>query len=461
MADYQMLPSVTALSTGGFAIAWQNAAIASQYDISLQIYNSAGAKVGGELVVSNYGVNEGGVKVAALSGGGYAVTWYTAEAVNGSDHDIYARVLDSAGTAVTTAFRVNAALAGVEQKPALTALAGGGFVVTWESAASGTYDISGQRFDASGNKIGGEFTINTTLTGQQSISSVTADTDGGFTVSWQSDDGTIRSRSFDNATIIDGTMSNDILTGDAKANLIYGYLGTDSLNGAGGDDTLVSGSGVTTMTGGTGNDTYVVGNAGDVIFENANEGTDLVQASVSYTLAAATNVENLTLTGTAAINGTGNSGANVITGNSGSNTLTGGAGNDTLIGGNGSDTYVIGRGDGQDTIQNADTDSSVDILKLGAGVADNQLWLTKAGNDLVVSIIGTADSATIQGWYSAPTNQVDRIQLANNEYMNAGDVEALRTAMSAFSPPPLGQTNLDPGVQATLAPTLAASWHAS
>jgi Ca2+-binding RTX toxin-like protein len=93
------------------------------------------------------------------------------------------------------------------------------------------------------------------------------------------------------------------------------------------------------MSGGLGNDTYVVDNPGDVVTEAASAGTDAVSASVTYTLSA--NVENLTLTGTAAINGTGNSRANVITGNAGNNTLDGGAGADTLVGGAGNDTYVV------------------------------------------------------------------------------------------------------------------------
>ena len=77
------------------------------------------------------------------------------------------------------------------------------------------------------------------------------------------------------------------------------------------------------MQGGAGNDTYLVDNVGDVVTENASEGTDLVQSSVSFTLG--TNVDNLTLTGSGNINGTGNGDANVITGNSGNNTLDGGA----------------------------------------------------------------------------------------------------------------------------------------
>ena len=80
----------------------------------------------------------------------------------------------------------------------------------------------------------------------------------------------------------------------------------------------------------------MVDNTGDVVTENANEGTDTVQAAVTYTLAA--NVENLTLTGTGTINGTGNALDNVIIGNSGNNILAGLGGADTLDGGAGTDT---------------------------------------------------------------------------------------------------------------------------
>ena len=118
-----------------------------------------------------------------------------------------------------------------------------------------------------------------------------------------------------------------MLTGNSGANVLTGLAGNDTLNGGAGADTLV---------GGAGNDTYVVDNAGDVVTENADEGTDTVQAAVTYTLAA--NVENLTLTGNGNINGTGNALDNVIIGNSGNNILAGLGGSDTLDGGTGTDT---------------------------------------------------------------------------------------------------------------------------
>ena len=91
----------------------------------------------------------------------------------------------------------------------------------------------------------------------------------------------------------------------------------------------------------------MVDNAADVIVEAANEGSDTVQSSIGHALAA--NVENLTLTGTAAINATGNGLSNVLAGNSANNVLTGGLGNDTYLTTSG-DTIVENAGEGVDTV---------------------------------------------------------------------------------------------------------------
>ncbi|MDD1466718.1 hypothetical protein MEO43_15775, partial [Dolichospermum sp. ST_sed5] len=106
---------------------------------------------------------------------------------------------------------------------------------------------------------------------------------------------------------------------------------------------LTGGAGADTLIGGVGNDSYYVDNAADSIIENANEGTDRVFTTITYTLAPT--LENLTLQGTTAINGTGNDLNNSITGNAAANVITGGAGADTLIGGLGNDNLSLGLND--------------------------------------------------------------------------------------------------------------------
>ena len=84
-----------------------------------------------------------------------------------------------------------------------------------------------------------------------------------------------------------------------------------------------------TLAGGAGNDTYIVDDARITITEDASAGTDLVKASVNWVLADS--LENLTLTGTAAIDGAGNAQNNVLTGNAAANILSGGDGKMPLM----------------------------------------------------------------------------------------------------------------------------------
>ncbi|MEI8208659.1 MAG: hypothetical protein WCG16_05610 [Methylococcales bacterium] len=193
---------------------------------------------------------------------------------------------------------------------------------------------------------------------------------------------------------LDGGAGNDTLIGGAGNDSLIGGLGDDILNGGDGNDTLTGGAGVDTMTGGLGNDTYSVDNVNDVIIENDGEGIDTVNSTISYSLDG-TFLENLTLSGTSNINGTGNSAANTLTGNAGNNTLIGGAGVDTLIGGGGNDTYIVNvtatgaledkvaGNTGLDTLQVVGSSTNVTATTLTAAATIENVDITGTGSSLL------------------------------------------------------------------------------
>ena len=181
--------------------------------------------------------------------------------------------------------------------------------------------------------------------------------------------------------------------------------GKDTLNGAGGNDRLDGGTGSDSMRGGDGDDTYVVDNSGDVVKESADMGYDVVESSVSYTLGA--NVEYLTLTGSAAINATGNALDNSLSGNDAANVLNGGAGSDDMSGGGGDDTYIVDSysdrlmenpGGGIDTVYSGISldlsrgQSEIENVTL-TGTAENA-----SGNDRANALVGNAGNNSLGGY---------------------------------------------------------------
>lgn len=189
-----------------------------------------------------------------------------------------------------------------------------------------------------------------------------------------------------------GTAGNDMLTGGRGDDTLSGLAGNDTLTGGQGHDLLDGGTGTDTMQGGAGNDTYLVDASGDVVSELVNEGTDMVQSSMTYTLGAY--VENLTLTGAANFNGTGNALDNILTGNSGINVLAGGVGNDTYVVGVG-DTVVENFSGGTDTVVSSVTwtlGSNVENLTL-TGTAD----INGTGGSANNTLLGNSGSNTLDG----------------------------------------------------------------
>ena len=172
-----------------------------------------------------------------------------------------------------------------------------------------------------------------------------ANTDGIYEVTVSASDGDLDAQQAIRVTVNDVLAEN--LVGTSADDLLYGGTGADTLDGRKGADTMV---------GGAGDDTYYVDNAGDKVVEHVTDGNgikvdsgglDTVNASVTYSLESSF-VEKLVLTGTSAVDGTGNKLDNTLTGNSAANVLSGNAGNDTLSGGAGADT--LNGGIGKDTL---------------------------------------------------------------------------------------------------------------
>lgn len=212
-------------------------------------------------------------------------------------------------------------------------------------------------------------------------------------------------------------------------------VGSSTWIGTSGNDTAPSDAGGTyhTYIGLGGNDTYTVTQSTTQIIEAPGGGTDTVKSSINYVLPA--NVENLTLTGTSAINGTGNSLNNSITGNTANNILDGSGGTDTLTGGGGSDTYLFNAGYGANTIKNGIAASNIAAgeLLFGGGIADTQLWFDQVGNNLKISVLGTHDSVTLTNWFNGTTAyaQLSTINTSANVLVNA-NLSSLMSAMSAY-----------------------------
>ncbi|TNC99975.1 MAG: serralysin [Rhodocyclaceae bacterium] len=251
-----------------------------------------------------------------------------------------------------------------------------------------------------------------------------------------------------------GNALDNMLTGNAANNILDGGGGVDTLNGAAGNDTyivdglediitdsagidtvqsaidytlvanlehltltgtavsatgnnlaniLIGNAGNNVLTGGTGNDTYIVQNAGDTISELSTLPTeiDTVLSSVNWTLGD--NLEHLTLTGTAAINATGNSKANNLIGNDGANTLDGGAGNDTLKGGKGDDTYRVA------------------LKTAGTGAT-----MTVALEDLITENLNEGTDTLILAGSATLTNATTLTLAANFEKLDAGATSATK-----------------------------------
>ncbi|NJS10404.1 MAG: calcium-binding protein [Microcoleus sp. CSU_2_2] len=215
--------------------------------------------------------------------------------------------------------------------------------------------------------------------------------------------------------IIRGTFNDDLLEGTPDNDTLTGLAGNDTLYGRAGDDELDGGYGADKMFGGSGNDKYLVDNISDVVTENAAEGIDLVESTVSYTLGV--NVEDLHLKGNAAIDGRGNNAHNAILGNDANNSLYGLGDRDYLFGAGGND--FLDGGDGDDQIYGGAGD---DIIygragadEMNGGTGNDQYRVDNVG-DLVTEKTGEG---------------IDTVVITNVSYTLGANVENLTLSDAA------------------------------
>lgn len=205
------------------------------------------------------------------------------------------------------------------------------------------------------------------------------------------------------ADTLSGEGGDDTLHGGGGNDLLLGGIGADTLFGDAGNDRLDGGADSDSLKGGPGNDTYFVDNAGDLVVELSGGGLDTVESEVNYKLTA--NVENLTLASYgAAVSGTGNTLANIITGNDLANLLNGGASADILIGGRGNDTYIVDNGaDRVKELSGGGTDTVRASVSYTLAAQVENLTLTGSavingvGNGLANTIIGNSAANVIVG----------------------------------------------------------------
>ncbi len=285
----------------------------------------------------------------------------------GSSRVVTVKVTDSGGNSYTEDFTISI----TDVAPSLPTDTNATANKVTEGAANGTLvGVTAAATDVNGGAVAysltdnanGRFAINAT-TGVVTVldTSQIKAVDGTYSITVSASDGTLASiQTFVIAVAqpvgvtINGTALSETIDAThaprgqplptAYGDTILGNGGNDTIRSYGGDDTINGGSGADKMYGGDGNDTYVVDNTSDVVDETNTGGVDKVQSSITFSLSDATHakgaIENLTLLGTSAINGTGNGLDNIITGNSAGNTLAGLGGADTLDGQGGTDTVT-------------------------------------------------------------------------------------------------------------------------
>ncbi|MBF0248195.1 MAG: VCBS repeat-containing protein [Alphaproteobacteria bacterium] len=194
-------PGITMLDDGGYVVYWSiTRTTGGDKDMLAQRYDMLGQKVGAEFQLNDAGSANTALDqdnfaphFASLHGGGFAAVWSSVDQSGaGTGHDVVLRIYDSAGTPGSEIL-VNTTTANGQHYPEVAQIGNGDLLVVWQTYETDNahFDITAQRLDSSGNKIGSEFTVNQTGINSGTASSrnpdITALKSGGFAVVWDDD----------------------------------------------------------------------------------------------------------------------------------------------------------------------------------------------------------------------------------------------------------------------------------
>lgn len=354
---------VAALANGGFVVTWSDTSGVGDNNnggLKGQLFDGLGARIGGEFQINtSTDALQDRAQVSALASGGFVVTWvdYSHSADDKSGAAIRAQLFAADGAKLGAELLVNTTLEGTQTFPAICTLAGGGFVIAWEDQGASSGDLSGravkaQMYDEAGRRVGPEFLVNSLVTGDQGVPVICALSDGGFVIAWVDHSGA---------------------GGDSSGSSIKAQI-FDAQGNREGGEILVNEETLNNQYA----PTIAARPGGGFIISWTDEsrtGADTswtaIKARVFARILPATD------------------GDDVIAGDHLPNVLHGGAGNDTLYGDGGKDTLYGDAGDdvlfgeGGDILVGGDGDDVFHVADLGDSVVE----LVGGGRDRVVATI--------------------------------------------------------------------------
>ncbi|MDC1479889.1 hypothetical protein N8214_10760 [Pseudomonadales bacterium] len=274
----QRTPDVSLLSDGGFVVVWQDYAVENNnWGIQGKRFDASGAAIGDQFSINtNVPPSQERPEVVGLENGGFVAVWKSYSQDVANKWTLYGRVFDASGADVGEEFRIDSAISGGDDLSgySVAATTEGGFVVVWDqyitSGLNIHQDILGQRFDASGNKISEEFSLVENQYGSQVTPDVTVTQNGDIVAFY-------RDAWFQNkAELVINRIDQSLVSG----NTVYGTTGNDSLSAGAGNQSLIAGLGDDTIDGGAGYNTVQVTGSADAFYWTANADGQIILSDI-------------------------------------------------------------------------------------------------------------------------------------------------------------------------------------